>query len=62
MKTIFVAKREYDREGYRIVGLYAEKADAEAAVEKDKKAGYGEFHTVAELPINQYFDIDVDGT
>lgn len=61
LETIFIAKREYDREGYSIVGIFKSQEEADTAIETDKKNGYGEFHSVAELEIGRYFDIGHPG-
>lgn len=58
---VFVAKREYDRAGYQIVGIFTSQEAADEAIKRDRDAGYGQFHSVAELPLNQYFDIDEPG-
>ena len=61
MKTIFLAIRDYDVEGYKIAGVFETEKEANAAVEKSKDNGYGYDNYVRELPFGEYFDVgDID--
>lgn len=61
MKTVFVVKREYDREGFHIAGIFYTKDEAEAALKKDEEHGYGVSHSIAELEVGRWFDITEPG-
>jgi len=61
MKTVFVVKREYDRAGFHIVGIFLTMEEAEAALKKDEGFGYGESHSIAELEVGRWFDITETG-
>jgi hypothetical protein len=59
MKTVFIVVREYDREGYRIAGIYENRSDAEGALAKNNEDGYGMTagNRIEKVPLNTYFDI-----
>lgn len=59
MKKVFIVIREYNVEGYRIAGIYEDKADAAMALLKNNEAGYGmtDGNRIEEVELNKYFDI-----
>ncbi len=58
MKTVFIAKREHDREGFMIIGVFSNINDASVAVDTDKSNGYISDWSIDEVTIGKYYDID----
>jgi hypothetical protein len=61
METVFLVVREFDRAGYRIVGIFTDMNAAELAlqiVNDDCDSQYS-VNRVVELPVNTYFENDV---
>jgi hypothetical protein len=60
MKTVFVVVRDYDVEGYGIIGIFENRKDADLALAKNDKEGYGikGSNRVEEIKLNTYFDIN----
>jgi len=50
---VYVAKRNYDYEGFEIIGVYTERDLAEMACKDDSQ--YGDSHDIEELMIDEYY-------
>ena len=57
MKIVYVAKREYERANYEIIGIYETEKEAEEALTRDKANGYGESHSVETFEMGKYYGI-----
>lgn len=54
MKTVYVAQREYDCEGFMILGIFETREEAE---ERTKRGGtYGDFHDIEKFVIGEYVE------
>lgn len=63
MNNVYIVIRDYDYEGYSIVGVYEKLVDAHSALIKNNNEGYGDKYgnRVVEIKLNTYFDIgDID--
>lgn len=57
---VYVAVREYDCEGYRIIGIFDSREGAEEALKRNNDECYGvqDVNAVHRLEMNTYFDIN----